>query len=391
MKIGILTFHSELNYGGVLQCWALQTFLDSIGYDVVVIDKRLEDSRNLQVSYLEVSFITRLKWIVKSLLGSNDFSIWRRAVKTYRFIVRNLRLSKYHFIDWRDAPKDLGVDVVVVGSDQVWHGGNWGDPRPYLSVGEFEGARISYGASLGMLDIPNKYAVEFRNALPHFHAVSVREKSARILLKAYRDDISVVVDPTLIVDSDAWLQFCRKKKTSVRKYLVCYFLQGSETSSRDILTRFSDEMGYVVDVFMNDKQRTRRVAIRNLMQTYRNRFSQNVRFRYDADPRDFVEAFQAADVIIADSFHALMFSAIFRKNFRILRPVAEWARISFDRIRDFCEDFILGDCEADSLDSALASIRDGYIVGFNELAIRNAIHDSRQWLEKNLKECDKNS
>ena len=23
MKLGILTFHSQLNYGGVLQCWAL--------------------------------------------------------------------------------------------------------------------------------------------------------------------------------------------------------------------------------------------------------------------------------------------------------------------------------------------------------------------------------
>ncbi len=28
MKIGILTFHSQLNYGGVLQCRALQTALE---------------------------------------------------------------------------------------------------------------------------------------------------------------------------------------------------------------------------------------------------------------------------------------------------------------------------------------------------------------------------
>ena len=28
MKIGILTFHSQLNYGRVLQCWALQTGLE---------------------------------------------------------------------------------------------------------------------------------------------------------------------------------------------------------------------------------------------------------------------------------------------------------------------------------------------------------------------------
>ena len=31
MKIGILTFHSQLNYGGVLQCWALKTVLEGMG------------------------------------------------------------------------------------------------------------------------------------------------------------------------------------------------------------------------------------------------------------------------------------------------------------------------------------------------------------------------
>ena len=31
MKIGILTFHSQLNYDGILQCWALQTALEKLG------------------------------------------------------------------------------------------------------------------------------------------------------------------------------------------------------------------------------------------------------------------------------------------------------------------------------------------------------------------------
>ena len=37
MKLGILTFHSQLNYGGVLQCWALQTALEKLGHEVVPI------------------------------------------------------------------------------------------------------------------------------------------------------------------------------------------------------------------------------------------------------------------------------------------------------------------------------------------------------------------
>ena len=38
MKIGILTFHWATNYGAVLQCYALQTYLESLGHDVRVIN-----------------------------------------------------------------------------------------------------------------------------------------------------------------------------------------------------------------------------------------------------------------------------------------------------------------------------------------------------------------
>jgi hypothetical protein len=40
MKIGILTVHRAYNYGSVLQCYALQEYLKSLGHDVWVIDYR---------------------------------------------------------------------------------------------------------------------------------------------------------------------------------------------------------------------------------------------------------------------------------------------------------------------------------------------------------------
>ena len=40
MKIGILTFHRAINYGAVLQCYALYTTLQSMGHDVEIIDYR---------------------------------------------------------------------------------------------------------------------------------------------------------------------------------------------------------------------------------------------------------------------------------------------------------------------------------------------------------------
>lgn len=40
MKVGIITVHRAYNYGSVLQCYALQEYLKSLGHDVWVIDYR---------------------------------------------------------------------------------------------------------------------------------------------------------------------------------------------------------------------------------------------------------------------------------------------------------------------------------------------------------------
>ena len=42
MRIGIITFHRAINYGAVLQTYALQKFLNVSNYDAEVIDYRCE-------------------------------------------------------------------------------------------------------------------------------------------------------------------------------------------------------------------------------------------------------------------------------------------------------------------------------------------------------------
>ena len=38
MKIGIMTFHWAVNYGAVLQAYALQTYLRNLGHEAYMID-----------------------------------------------------------------------------------------------------------------------------------------------------------------------------------------------------------------------------------------------------------------------------------------------------------------------------------------------------------------
>ena len=79
MKIGILTFHSQLNYGGVLQCWALKKALEDMGHEAVVIDRWI-DPKNARLNG-PLGMFSAKTWfgiIIKSLFGCGQ---WRQVLR----------------------------------------------------------------------------------------------------------------------------------------------------------------------------------------------------------------------------------------------------------------------------------------------------------------------
>ena len=132
MKIGILTLPLHTNYGGILQAYALQTVLEQMGHEVVVLDK----DRDICRSFLR-QIPTSFKYIVqKYMLGKNV-----RYYKPERENKERLEREQYtntfikRYIHTRTV-KDISpgifndMDVVVVGSDQVW--------RPLYFKGQWE-------------------------------------------------------------------------------------------------------------------------------------------------------------------------------------------------------------------------------------------------------------
>ena len=159
MKLGILTFHSQLNYGGVLQCWALKTALEGMGHEVVVVDRWVTpDNRMLDGPFGHAGFKGWCMIALKSLLGCGTGKQALRHWRTRRFM-KLLNLTSFHFYDWAEVEQANSqtierLDSLVVGSDQVWHGGDWGDPRPYLLEGAPQVHAIAYAASFGIKAMP---------------------------------------------------------------------------------------------------------------------------------------------------------------------------------------------------------------------------------------------
>jgi len=397
MKIGILTFHSQLNYGGVLQCWALQTALEKLGHEVVVIDRWQDDNNYLlERGYNKYGIKQWIKFAIRASLGLGDINQLLRVRRTKRFLKQYIKRTQYHFVDWSAAPKDLGVDMLVVGSDQVWHCGVWGDPRAYLLDGAPKVPSISYAASFGMTELPTALGIDakgaencavepiYKRGLSRFKAISCREKEGIGICRNLGYDAVHVVDPTLLAWGDGAKERSKKPK---RRELICYFLSEKIADCFDALDAFTRNNDCKVKVFVDSAwsaafpSNVRRT--KNMLKTWKRRLSAHVEVMDYAGPEEFYRAFKTASWVVSDSFHALMFSICNGCNVRMIRPSSDFRRNMFARIEEFAA-HAKGPLIVDSVRAALESFSNGESVDFDYGWISERRAESKAWLTGNL-------
>lgn len=221
MKIGILTHPLDYNYGCLLQAFALQKTIKSMGHEVVTID-RFSDPR--------VAFFSQFKNWMKRIAahyikGKNVRICWnpnltmdmKRTLfsQTQKFVDRNITNTGIVFpSDLERIDKEYLFDAYVVGSDQVW--------LPNFSLNCFldfvhrdNVKRIFYAASTGstsFADIPS-IAMKCKNLSRKFSGISVREDSLLpVVKKALGREAIQVLDPTLLLDAKDYLAACVEKE-----------------------------------------------------------------------------------------------------------------------------------------------------------------------------------
>ena len=397
MKIGILTFHSQLNYGGVLQCWALQTALERLGHEAVVMDRwQNADNSSLERGYNKWGWWQWLRFWVRGLLGLGDLSLWLRVRRTKRFLGKYLHLTWYHFVEWMNAPKELGVYMLVVGSDQVWHCGDWGDPRAYLLEGTPQIPAIAYAASFGMTELPGclgpgaadaeDLAAEpiYRRGLSKFKAISCRECEGVEICKWLGFDAVHVVDPTLL----AWGEGAAdNSKAERRRVLVCYFLSERIEDHISELDGFARRNHCKVKVLLNGAWLspfpTNLSRMKSLLRRWKLRMNSCVEIMDSAGPEEFYDAFKNVRWVVSDSFHALMFSICNGCDARMVRPSIELRRQMFARIEEFAE-HTKGPLIVNSVSDALTSFAENESVSYDYEWLECRRHESEEWLKKVL-------
>lgn len=292
-KIGILTLNGYKNYGNRLQNYALQESVKSLGFlvDTVIVDldATTGKKKNKKTTYL-------LKQIAKKVLGITKKKI--NDERTNRFIDfsdKYLSETKYK-ISEKNIPVHLSEYYkFVVGSDQVWNPFYInGSPLYFLNFAPKE-KRISYAASFGISNIPSQFKEKFEKYLSEMNHISVREEQGASIVKEINGrEAEVVLDPTMLLTKEEWRKVAVESKTKPNTpYLLTYFLG---------------------DISKTNMIKIKEIAkIRNLKIV--NLASLKYRKYYTADPAEFLDFIDSADVFCTDSFHGVVFSILFETPF----------------------------------------------------------------------------
>ena len=385
MKIGILTFHAQTNYGGVLQAVALAEVLKSIGHEVFIFNKRMvRDYDGLAPIRPPKDFIGFLKYLFRLPLALGDFSETFRRAKTREFLKNHVCFSPYEFYEWSEIKAKIDADLIVVGSDQVWRCvGDGLDPRPYFLDGAPKDIpAIAYAASIGMQEIPEKFKPWYAEGLRRFSAISCREERAAEIVRSFGFPAEHVVDPTLL-NAERFADEYPSTVSGDRK-LVCYFVHTHLSEALPILKKFAKREKCKVEVYQavsyrNFPRGDLKSLLRELTLPLRMLVG-GVRFMSKAGPEDFLKAMSSATWVITDSFHGTMFSTIFRRNFRVLSPQDELASGMFHRMREFVGECVSGEVFISDLADAVRSLAQEPEPVFDEIAIARKIKFSRDWL-----------
>lgn len=225
MKVAVITRHAITNYGSLLQAFATQHVIESIGHECEIINYIRDDEsytkheKTLLARKPEWNRNLIKKMIYLSLRQTESILAGKRFEKEQE---KYLHLTK-RYTSLKKLENDKPIaDVYMTGSDQVWgpvENGSY-DSSYCLSFTDKSDKRIAYAASFGRLDMSPEAELFFKKWLGRYNYISVREDSAIGFLNTIGLDAEQVLDPTLLLDESFWAQYMTPIKA--KNYILIY-------------------------------------------------------------------------------------------------------------------------------------------------------------------------
>ena len=291
MRIAILTLPLGENYGGILQAYALSTYIKSLGHQPIGLNR----VANLQPLWKRVAH----RVLDPILPGVTSAATAARHTRNIRTFI-DTHIPHTEPIVSPSMMKEIfqreHCEALIIGSDQVWRS-EYAMKYGYEYFGDFAASgiqKMAYAASFGLSDWTYTPAQteQVASHLQQFQAISVRERDAVGLCRDHLGiDAVHVLDPTMLLSPDDY--------------------------DRVASSRLMDE-DYIFVYWLGDRG-AMRTAIEELTKTHPLKVvAVNLRDHVERIPvEDWLSYIKHARYVITDSFHGCVFSVLYHKPFRI--------------------------------------------------------------------------
>lgn len=291
MKTLTVTFHHTTNYGAVLQTYALQQTILSLGHENQVLETQIKKKAKRSKLSLRELYTRYLAWLrrkERSTLAKyfSDFHKYR------------LQLTRPYVSmdDLRNDPPD--VDCLITGSDQVWNFAT--TPRfidsRLLKFGKESAIRFSYAASMEELRYSDEQKQRLTDALASYKGISVREQSAKDYIESFTPyQVKRVLDPVFLLSKEKWMKLAIEPRIK-GPYILCYQVQ-SNKRMEEVAYKLKKQTGYPVVSIFNGP----------------NRWMKSDYSFHDVSIEEFLGFYNQAAYVVSASFHGVAMGLVFDK------------------------------------------------------------------------------
>lgn len=304
MRIKTITCHDVYNHGASLQAYALQTYLESLGHSVEIIDyKPFYLSKHYRLWSIDNSFWKQnifLRLIYLGLKLPRRIISLRRKIAFDKFTKKYLILTSKKYRSNDELKLDCPVaDLFIAGSDQIWSclSFNGKDPAFYLDFVPKNVAKASYAASFASETLEDEFREKVRKRLKYLDNISVRESSGLAILKSLGINNGVqVLDPVFLLNKDHWDTM--SINSYQEDYLFVYDFDDSE-QVKDISLKIA-------------RDKNLKIYSVNCNKSYIDK-----KFIYSG-PETFVSLIKHSKYVVSNSFHGTAFALLFEKDFVVV-------------------------------------------------------------------------
>ena len=321
-KLAIVTISYGNNYGNKLQNYAMQEVYKKFNLDVKTIkfNPSINKKKKLILKIKNASFTNIINKLLKTINYKNYKKNYQNRINNFNLFNKKIDYTKdYYESNYMNI--DEPFDYYSVGSDQVWNPYFADFSNYYLLDFVNDGTKIAYAPSFGVSNIPNDVFEYFKKCLAQFKSLSCRESDGgKIIKNLINKEVPIVVDPTMLLTSEDWQSIATlPDDLKNKKYVLTYFLGRISRKNKHLIKKYCKDNNYILinplNIFSNS---------------------------YSYGPDNFLGLISNAEAIFTDSFHASLFSIMFKKAFFVFER-DEAGKSMSSRITTLLETFGLND------------------------------------------------